>query len=86
MIGGLQIRAERYYYLCWCLSQKDDIVEVLWAETYHIFPVITLFSYSRTAYLTHFKYMELLRNKKQRLMKRRKPSLGVNPFPSSESS
>jgi len=65
MIEGFQIRAEWYYYLCWCLSQKDGAVKVLWTEICQILPVIILFSYSRTAYLTHFKHMELLRNKNE---------------------
>lgn len=82
MIGGFHIRAECYN--CWCLPQKGDTVKVFWTEMYQIFPVITLFSYSRTAYLTHFRGMELLWNKKQRLMKIRKPCLGITPFPPPE--
>lgn len=42
--------------------------------------------YSITAYLTLSKHTELLRNKKQRSMKRRKESLGITPFLSFEPS
>lgn len=79
MTGGFQIHAECYCYLFWCLSQKADIVKLLWTEIYQTFLVIALFTYSRTAYLMHLKHMELLRNKTQRLMKRRKPSLVITP-------